>query len=116
VLDHFAPAVARDDEASQVTTAEAKRAESHHDNELQQLAHRSNSGSMAIFTAIRRASSLVSSLGEGSASATGATGERALLAGLPIPKTRQHKAPFRAPVYMWMTRCVAADSGGKSVH
>ena len=66
MLDHFAPAVARDDEAGQVATAEAKRAESHHDNELQQLAHRSNSGSLAIFTAIRRASSLVSSLGEGS--------------------------------------------------
>ena len=52
--------------------------------------------------------------------ATGATGERALLAGLPIPKTRQHGAPFRAPVYkgtfVWMNACVTADSGGKSVH
>src|SRR5262249_1130867 len=54
MLNHFAPAVACDDEAGQITTAEAKGAESRHDNELQQqLAHRS-SGSLAMFAAIRR--------------------------------------------------------------
>ena|SRR6516164_10358874 len=57
-LDHFAaPLIARHDEGSEAAAAEAKPAESHHDNELQQLAHRSSSGNLAIFAAIRRASS-----------------------------------------------------------
>jgi hypothetical protein len=39
-LDHFvAPAVACDDKGDQVATAEAKRAERCHDDELQQLTH-----------------------------------------------------------------------------
>src|SRR6516162_1346355 len=58
-LDHFvAPAVACDDEAGQVATAETKLAKGDHDDELQQLTHRTSSGSFAIFAAIRRASSL----------------------------------------------------------
>src|SRR6516162_4735296 len=55
-LDHFvAPAVACDDEAGQVATAETKPAKGDHDDELQQLTHRTSSGSLAIFAAIRRA-------------------------------------------------------------
>src|SRR6516225_7628545 len=66
-LDHFvAPAVA-DDEAGQVATAETKPAKGDHDDELQQLTHRTSSGSFAIFAAIRRASSRVSSLSSMSA-------------------------------------------------
>src|SRR5262249_31272284 len=44
-LDHFvAPLVARHDEGSEVATPEAKRAERHHNEGLQeQLAHRSSS-------------------------------------------------------------------------
>src|SRR5215472_4530302 len=48
-LDHFvAPAVACDDEAGQVATAETKLAKGDHDDELQQLTHRTSSGSFAI--------------------------------------------------------------------
>src|SRR5262249_26193382 len=62
-LDHFvAPLVARHDEGSEEAATEAKRTEGHQDDELQQLTPRTSSGSLAMFAAIRRASSLVSSL------------------------------------------------------
>jgi hypothetical protein len=50
------------DEAGEKAAAETKRAESHHDDELQWFTHRNSSGSLAMFAAIRRASSRVSSL------------------------------------------------------
>ena len=40
---------------NETAAAKAKRAERHDDDELQQLAHRTNLGSFAILTAIRRA-------------------------------------------------------------
>jgi hypothetical protein len=44
-LDHFvAEAVARNEEGDAVAAAKAKRAERRHDDELQQLTHRSSSG------------------------------------------------------------------------
>jgi hypothetical protein len=51
------PFVARHDKCSENTATKAKRAERHDDDELQQLTHRNSSGSFAILTAIRRASS-----------------------------------------------------------
>jgi hypothetical protein len=55
-LDHFAaPVFACDDEAGEKAAAETKRAESHHDDELQWFTHRNSSGSLAMFTAIRHA-------------------------------------------------------------
>ena len=71
-LDHFvAPAVARDDGGCQVPDAKAKRAKRHHNDDLQpQLAHDASfrafstaPGSLAIFAAIRRASSRVTPMG-----------------------------------------------------
>jgi hypothetical protein len=44
-------------------TDETKRAESHHDDELQWFTHRNSSGSFAMFTAIRRASSFMGGIG-----------------------------------------------------
>jgi hypothetical protein len=61
-LDHFvAPLVARHDECGQVAEAKAKRGERRHDDELQLFTHCTISGSLAIFAAIRRASSRGSS-------------------------------------------------------
>jgi hypothetical protein len=55
-LDHFvAVFVACHNERNETAAAKAKRAERHNDDELQQLAHRTNLGSFAILTAIRRA-------------------------------------------------------------
>jgi len=57
-LDHLvAPLVARHDEGGQVAEAKAKRCERRHDDELQQVTHRTISGSFTISAAIRHASS-----------------------------------------------------------
>jgi hypothetical protein len=59
-INHFAaPVFACDDEAGEKAAAETKRAECHDDDELQWFAHRNSSGSLAMFAAIRRASSLL---------------------------------------------------------
>ena len=64
-LNHFVtPFVARHDERGDNTATKAKRAERHGDDELQQLTHRNNPGSLAMFAAIRRAASRVSNLGK----------------------------------------------------
>jgi hypothetical protein len=61
-LGHFvAVFVARHDKCSENAATKAKRAERYDDDELQQLTHRNSSGSFAILTAIRLASSLLSS-------------------------------------------------------
>jgi hypothetical protein len=58
--DHIvAPVFARHDERNEIAAAKAKRAERHHDDELQSLTHRNNSCNFAIFTAILLASQYV---------------------------------------------------------